>query len=264
MDPIISCICCGKPFGSNRAKEHVIPAWLQDVLTERYEDLTRCIADSVTEEVVGRRQHIFDRFQQGHVCEDCNRGWMSAIEGQTAPLLTPLISGQRSVFELSAGESFVISRWAVKTALVLSSATMDTSRRDSTGLRQLRDTPDRIPDRWGVFVGVQPSRNRNFSYLDRHHWPSIPPEKAIARETQMHARALKISLQLRHLLLLAGYVPDFPFRFLLHAGLHIPLSVWPGEQVLQAYRQHALTVPSPLDPLNVLRMFHDTLGIIHI
>jgi len=24
-----SCICCGTPLGSNRAKEHVIPAWLQ-------------------------------------------------------------------------------------------------------------------------------------------------------------------------------------------------------------------------------------------
>ncbi len=226
--------------------------------------LTRCIADGVNEQVVGRRQHIFDRFQQGHICKKCNCGWMSELEGQTAPVLTPLISGKRSLFELSVDESLLISRWAVKTALVLSSVTMDTSVRDLWGLRQLRDAPEGIPDRWGVFVCAQPSRNRNFSYVDRHHWPSIPPEKATARETQMQAGALKISLQLRHLLLLAGYVPDFPFRFLLHAGLHIPLTVWPGEQILQLYRQQALTIPCPSDPLNVLRAFHDTLGIIHI
>jgi hypothetical protein len=251
-------------LGSNRAKEHVIPAWLQEALGERYEDLTRCIADSANDQVVGRRQHIFDRFQQGHVCENCNHGWMSALEGQTAPVLTPLINGQRSPFELSVGESLIISRWAVKTALVLSSVTMDASTRDFTGLLQLRDRSDHIPDRWGVFVGTQPSRHRDFGYFDRHYWPSFPPQEAAARDAEIQARALKISLQLRHLMLLAGYVPDFPFRFLLHAGLHIPLTVWPGEQIFQAYRQLPLTIPDPSDPLNTLRAFHDTLGVIHL
>ena len=79
----------------------------------------------------------------------------------------------------------------------------------------------------------------------------------------MQAGALKISLQLRHLLLLAGYVPDFSFRFVLHAGLHIPLVVWPGEKFVQAYRQPALVI-APLDPLSVLQVFHDTLGILHL
>ena len=80
----------------------------------------------------------------------------------------------------------------------------------------------------------------------------------------MQAGALKISLQLRHLLLLAGYVPaDFQFRFLLHAGLHIPLVVWPFEKILQTYRQPALLVALS-DPLDVLRVFHDTLSIFHL
>jgi hypothetical protein len=204
-----------------------------------------------------------DKFQQGRFCEDCNCGWMSSLEGQIAPVLKPLLNGERSPFEISESDAFLISRWAVKTALVLSSVTMDTSVRDMTGLRHLRDTPDRLPDRWGVFVAVQPSRNRNFSYFDRHHWPSIPPEKAKVREAQMQAGALKLSLQLRHLLLLAGYIPDFPFRFLLHAGLHIPLVVWPGERILQAYRQPALLL-APSDPLNILQVFHDTVGIVHL
>jgi hypothetical protein len=258
-----SCICCGKPLGGNRSKEHVIPVWLQQALDERYEDLTRCIAEGANEQVVEHRRHVFDKFQQGHFCEDCNCGWMNSLEGHTAPVLIPLMNGERNLLELSESDSFLISRWAVKTALVLSSVTMDVSVRDLAGLRQLRDMPGRLPDRWGVFVAVQPSRNRSFSYFDRHHWPSIPPEKAKVREVQMQAGALKISLQLRHLLLLAGYVPDFPFRFLLHAGLHIPLVARPGDQILHAYRQ-PIRLIAPSDPLNTLRVFHDTLGIVHI
>jgi hypothetical protein len=224
-----SCICCGTPLGGNRAKEHVIPAWLQKALGVRYEDLTRCIAENASEQVVERRQHVFDRFQQGHVCEKCNSGWMAELEGQTAPVLKPLMNGEKSPFNLTGNEWFLISRWAVKTALVLSSVTMDHSDRDLRGLRQLRDVPVRLRDRWGVFVAVQPSRNRKISYFDRHHWPSLPADKAKARDAEMRAGAVKISLQLRHLLLLAGYIPDLPFRFLLHAGWHIPLTVWPGE-----------------------------------
>jgi hypothetical protein len=80
----------------------------------------------------------------------------------------------------------------------------------------------------------------------------------------MRAGAVKISLQLRHLLLLAGYIPDLPFRFLLHAGLHIPLTVWPGDQVLHAYRQQSLAIGAANDPLAILRTFHDVLGILHL
>jgi hypothetical protein len=190
-------------------------------------------------------------------------GW-AELEGQAAPVLEPLINGERSRFALSGDEAFLVSRWAVKTALVLSSVTMDHSVRDLTGLRQLRDVPERLPDRWGVFVGVQYSRTPNFSYFDRNAWWSAPADKARARDAERQARAVKISVQLRHLLLLVGYVPDFPFRFLLHAGLHIPLTVWPGEQILAAYRQQPLPIGEPFDGRGALRVFHDALCIFHL
>ena len=259
-----SCICCGTPLGSNRTSEHVIPVWLQEALGERYDDLTRCVAESASEQVVGRRQHVFDSLRQGHVCGNCNNGWMAELEGQTALVLPALIDGARSPLDLSADESLLISRWAAKTALVLSSVTMDGSPRDLTGLRQLRDAPRRLPERWGIFAGVQPSGNRNFSCFDRQFWPSAPADKAQARDAELRAGAIKISLQLRHLLLTACYVPPFPFRFLLHAGLHIPLVVWPGEQILHTYRQQPLSVGPLSDPRDALRIYHDTLGIFHL
>lgn len=259
-----SCICCGTPLGNNRTKEHVIPAWLQESLGERYDDLTRCVAESASEQVVERRQHVFDSLRQGHVCGKCNNGWMAELERQTAEVLPALINGARSPLDLSADESLLVSRWAAKTALVLSSVTMDGSSRDLSDLRQLRDVPGRLPDRWGIFAALQPSRNRNFGYFDRHHWPSAPAEKAQARDVQMRSGAIKVSLQLRHLLLISGYVPPFPFRFLLHVGLHIPLVVWPEEQVFHAYRQQPLSVSAFSDPLDALRVYHDTLGIFHL
>jgi hypothetical protein len=236
---------------------------VQEALGERHDELTRCIAESVSEQVVNRRKHIFDNLRQGHVCGKCNNGWMAELEGPTAQVLPALINGGRSPLELSPDESLLVSRWATKTALVLSSVTMDGSTRDLSGLRELRDAPGRVPDRWGIFAGVQPSKNRNFSYFDRHHWPSAPADKAQTRDDEMRAGAIKISLQLRHLLLVSAYVPPFPFRFLIHSGLHIPLVVWPGEQILHAYRQQ-LAAGAISDPLDALRIYHDTLGIFHL
>lgn len=258
------CICCETPLGSNRTNEHVIPVWLQEALGERYDELTRCVADSASEQVVERRRHVFDRLRQGHVCRKCNGGWMAELEAQAARILPNLLDGAKSPFELSADERLLISRWTAKTALVLSSVTMDGSRRDLSDLRQLRDDPSRLPDRWGIFAGVQPSKNRNFGYYDRHHWPSAPADKAQSREDLMQAGAIKVSLQLRHLLLVAGCMPPFPFRFLLHVGLHIPLVVWPEDPILCAYRHEPLPIGALSDPMDVLRLYHDTLGIIHL
>ena len=63
-----------------------------------------------------------------------------------------LINGERNPLELSPDESLLVSRWATKTGLVLSSVTMDGSTRDLTGLRESCEAPGRFPDTWGIFA----------------------------------------------------------------------------------------------------------------
>jgi len=50
------------------------------------------------------------------VCQKCNNGWMSDLEVETRPILTPLIEGRTA--ELSSDEQRSIAAWLVKTGLV--------------------------------------------------------------------------------------------------------------------------------------------------
>ena len=51
------------------------------------------------------------------VCEHCNNGWMSELEGRVQPYLQPLLLGQSGALD-SPGQT-AIATWAVKTAMVL-------------------------------------------------------------------------------------------------------------------------------------------------
>lgn len=107
-----SCVFCGR---KGVTAEHVWPRWLGDVLPgsgplsfarkRLHEPETkRWKAPSLTVTVK-------------KVCASCNNGWMSALETEAKPLLSPMIEGKQ--MGLSAGEQKVASTWAVKTAAML-------------------------------------------------------------------------------------------------------------------------------------------------
>lgn len=54
------------------------------------------------------------------VCEECNGGWMSALEESAKPVLLPMIE-DRGAVTLSVGEAETVATWAIKTALVAGS-----------------------------------------------------------------------------------------------------------------------------------------------
>jgi hypothetical protein len=53
----------------------------------------------------------------GRVCKECNEGWLSRLETEAAPVLKPLIAGDRQVV-LSVPDQLVILRWTMKTGLM--------------------------------------------------------------------------------------------------------------------------------------------------
>jgi len=57
------------------------------------------------------------------VCEPCNNGWMSEIEGKQAkPVLTPLISGATIPTEITQKVASTLAAWIYKTVIVLDHA----------------------------------------------------------------------------------------------------------------------------------------------
>jgi hypothetical protein len=50
------------------------------------------------------------------VCHDCNTGWMCALEGASAPLLSPMILGRPQT--LTQQEQIIVGTWATKTVMM--------------------------------------------------------------------------------------------------------------------------------------------------
>jgi hypothetical protein len=111
------CIFCGK---SPTSSEHIVPAWAGEILTRTQPPPSR--PDRI---VVGRHK----RWSEGNnpdvqqewlnkegpsftvkcVCDGCNNGWMSDIEGSAKPILTPMIEDQATTLSNADQES--IAKW---------------------------------------------------------------------------------------------------------------------------------------------------------
>jgi hypothetical protein len=87
---------------------------MQDVLKER-----GTLTYSRINEATGRIQTWDDvafKTKVRHVCRTCNHGWMSNLEGEAKPILTPMLLGQPT--ELPVAAQATVATWSIKTALV--------------------------------------------------------------------------------------------------------------------------------------------------
>jgi hypothetical protein len=106
-----ACIFCGAPPDSG---EHILPDWLRDVLPS---------GEAVVHfrQVGGGERHEWERrpFREKtqFVCEPCNTGWMSRLEGKSKPILTPPIT-RSGTFQLDSASQEIAATWAIKTVLV--------------------------------------------------------------------------------------------------------------------------------------------------
>jgi hypothetical protein len=255
------CLSCEGPI-INRAKEHVIPEWLLKVLGVQYEELIQAVATGSEDRIENERRHAFDSLQEGRICESCNSGWMSELENNAKPLLVPLMKGEVGLSSLSDSECLIVARWAAKTAIVLSNCSSLRMPGPSGSLRFLKENPLLLPPGFGVFGSQQPDRpgTRHFAYLQRNSWVNASLRDAPTREQEMVEGAFKVGLQFWSLYLITAFLPLPDSRFLVAAGLHVPL--WPSGAVFAAYKV-ALDIPDPYDSYNVLKVATHTLGAIH-
>ncbi len=77
------------------------------------------------------------------VCEPCNTGWMSDLEEQVKPVLTPLINGASTT--VAAGHRRLLALWATKTAIALA---QDDPSTVCLSEPQIRDVREGRPARW--------------------------------------------------------------------------------------------------------------------
>ena len=116
------CIFC-KEWGVS--KEHVFPDWLQQLLPKGPNDThqhgtviwaldTNGIPIRVP--TIRRRQGQASSKKVRTVCENCNNGWLSALEERTKPLLRRMVCGKPH--RLNDLDQRMLATWVAKTAMV--------------------------------------------------------------------------------------------------------------------------------------------------
>ncbi len=105
------CVFCG---GGPVSVEDVWPKWIKRLLKDRLTDTS-----FVVEQGDGKKRETpeLDATVK-RVCERCNNEWMSLLEEQAKPILTPMIMGEIPV-RLTPASQLILATWAVKTALML-------------------------------------------------------------------------------------------------------------------------------------------------
>lgn len=113
------CVFCGS--SDTITKEHLFSEWLRTLLREMAPGWGFQVA--FREEggpiVLHRRSTYRTHQWRRIVCQKCNNGWMSRLEGQhggVRPVLEPLVRGKP--ITLSRADQELLMRWIVKTAVV--------------------------------------------------------------------------------------------------------------------------------------------------
>jgi hypothetical protein len=108
-----SCLFCGATPVSN---EHAIPLWTGDAIPGSGPWVHRHVERHDDDPLRQWKKKVPD-LKCRVPCKSCNNGWMSQLERNVKPVLTPLIQGRPTRLELH--HLSLISYWAVKTSLML-------------------------------------------------------------------------------------------------------------------------------------------------
>lgn len=117
LDNPRKCWGCGNPKSS---REHVFAQWMYEI--NEYSTLLVAEPFLLSDSLSGTmpRKIRFNEIVAKVVCEGCNNGWMSGIEGSVKHLLSP--NGMKNTGAINHDESFLLSRWFVKTAAMLNAS----------------------------------------------------------------------------------------------------------------------------------------------
>lgn len=226
------CIFC-ETGSSFKDREHVFPRWILKelgILTQREQ-----YSETITEinkvgqpifNVIVRQTKNYDNYVSPYVCDDCNGGWMSNLEGSVKPVLLPLIHGIKSFGKLSKEERILISRWAIKTTCVIDSVDHSTEENrtpvaaDGNLIRKM--STSYLPRGWGVFAMTH-KPTRAVGYECNSNW-YVEGKLSETLKTEL-AHFRRTFIQVGNLILVTAFIGS-PKLILKAVGFtHYPFSI---------------------------------------
>lgn len=109
-----TCVFCD---GTPVSQEHAFPRWCGELFTDEVVNFNAFVQEADGTETSRPWQGRPFSVRVGGPCDACNSGWMSDLETQAAPVLKPMVRGERT--ELDAPTQLLVATWAVKTMLMV-------------------------------------------------------------------------------------------------------------------------------------------------
>jgi hypothetical protein len=177
-------------------------------------------------------------------------------------VLIALIDGQRAIGSLSEPERELVSRWHVKTALMLASSSLEGPARRPRFYADVR--AGRVPARMVVVGHQRPPIERfalpmEIGWLVNPGWVSPPPYTAVdhARFEALVPVSFKVTLWMRHITLTAAYWPDNTWEILRWRGMHEAISA--SAATLRDYPWPA--PPAGVLSIELMELLHNRLAV---
>lgn len=162
------CIFCSRRANSD---EDVIPKWILRLLRrqerERVPMRTYRFGQPPKDHMVGESAQ-----KVGSVCGKCNNGWMSNLEADLKPILTPMILGNSVSLTLVRRER--ITTWLTKCAMMYESMAQGEKFYDGLDHHHLRNTvnPFQSTSVWlGRYTGTVARHIMDYRFLLRQQAP---------------------------------------------------------------------------------------------
>lgn len=151
-----TCVFCK---GTPLTKEHIFPDWLKSIL-DRESELKHS-SDRLSVQFEHGKAFLtpFRKQKSGNlmstklliVCKSCNSGWMSMLQQQTKPILTPLVLGESII--LKTAEIDQRLKWIVMATMVAEFDDREYKRIPISQLRAFKLDP-KIPEGWKIWIGA--------------------------------------------------------------------------------------------------------------
>jgi hypothetical protein len=165
------CVFCGN---TGMTKQHIWPDWMKNVLPRAESTTTRHqinfdYPDSGAPfDKVALRPQL--AFKQGHagtlkirrVCASCNGGWMSRLEQEAKPILTPLLLGHTKA--LNRQHQDIMSAWISMTVMIMD---LDDPSNECIPFDQRAYTMENLepPPRWRIWIGNYCGETWNYRFV---------------------------------------------------------------------------------------------------
>jgi len=217
------CIFCGSNLSKKKSSEHIFPKWIQ----EKYElsdDVLLQTHFSEKGEVLSDRHHVLDKHVLGRVCNGCNNGWMSNLEGDAKPIIINLADSNIQLKDIDCDGRLTLAKWACKTAFAIHAASNYRDVIPSNHYKHLSSGNSGLPVGVWVFA-FQHKCTQSFAWWQSTRWYVEAEETNLTDEfmSKLRTSAYRISFSIRDLALIVVHNP-FPFmQLLLLKGVHFPL-----------------------------------------